>query len=83
MAATGGMRPARKAGTIAAATVTPIPITIDKMTVRLEINKSAAGNAAPAALNAKVMPLATPSPPTRPRPVAMIPTTRPSPIIIW
>ena len=82
IAATGGIRLARIAGTMAAVTVTPIPINTETKIVRSESVKAAVGKAAPAALKSAVMPWATPSPPRIPSPVAMMPMIRPSPIIM-
>ena len=82
MAATGGMREARSAGTMAADTVTPTPTIALAMIVRVDTMSAAEGKAAPAALKMATMPLATPMPAMMPTNVATIETTNASPMIM-
>ena len=82
IAATGGILLARKAGTIAAVTVTPMPTKSEARMVRVEMVIVADGNAAPVALKSAVMPFDTPTPPKMPKAVAMIPMMRASPKIM-
>ena len=82
MAATGGMRPARAAGTKAATRVTPRPTNSDTAMVRAEMTVDADGKAAPVALNSAVMPFETRTPPAIPSAVASRPMMPDSPRII-
>ena len=77
-AAIGGTRVARRAGTIVASSVTPVPTSIDTMIVWAAMTVSPSGRSTPSALNSVSMPLATPNPRNRPIVDATRPITRPS-----
>ncbi len=82
IAATGGIREARRAGTITDINVTPIPTIAEAMTVRGNITIEIPGNPAPAALKMPMMPRATKSPPNTPITVATTATARASSTIM-
>ena len=77
-AAIGGTRVARRAGTIVATSVIPVPTSSDTRTVRSAKTVSAFGRSTPMALNSTSIPLATPKPSTSPISEASRPIARPS-----
>ena len=77
-AAIGGTRVARRAGAMAASSVTPVPTSSDTMTVRIPNTVSPSGRSTPSALNRASMPLAIPNPRKRPIVEATRPMTSPS-----
>ena len=78
-AATGAIRTARLAGTIADSTVTPTPTTIATTTVRASNTSGADGSTIPNAFSSALSPIAATTP--RPRPIsdAPIPSSAASP----
>ena len=70
IAATGGIRATRRAGTMTDSSVTPMPTMAATTTVRGSSTVEVSGNPAPAALNTLISPRATRMPPPMPSVVA-------------
>ena len=77
-AAIGGTRVARRAGTIVASSVIPVPTRSETTTVRGAKTVSPFGRSTPMALNSTSMPFAIPNPSTSPIIDASRPIARPS-----
>jgi hypothetical protein len=75
MAAIGGTRVARSAGTTLATTVTPIPTSSATTIVRAAMTVEPVGRSNPIALNSAMIAGATSRPPARPSNAAIVPTT--------
>lgn len=74
IAATGGMRPAFRAGKYADSSVTPVPTTIAVTTAVVVTVRPPAGRSTPKPDRRALRPAATPMPVTRPASEAMTPT---------
>ena len=77
-AAIGGTRVARRAGTIVASRVIPVPTTSETSTVLNAKTVPPSGRSTPIALNSTIMPFAIPKPRSSPIVDASSPITRPS-----